>query len=119
GKRVQFLPVAAVIRSKLRADRGQLCFEFAYIRLQCLHTARQTAAFALPVLVGLTGHGGGGGCLRGRLRRGGRLGALRLVGPLPPVAVVADVRLQPVTVDDQQAVADAVQEVTVVADDDQ
>ena len=47
------------------------------------------------------------------------LGAPGFVDAAAPVAVVADVRLQAVAVDDQQAGADAVQEVTIVADDDE
>ena len=59
GERVQLLPVAAVIRGKFRADGGQLRFQLAYIRLQCLHTARQAPALAFAVLVGVTRCGGG------------------------------------------------------------
>jgi len=62
------------------ADGGQLPFQLAYIRLQCLHTARQTPALSLPVLVGVAG---GGGARRWLVRRLGRrlLGGRRL-GPL-------------------------------------
>src|SRR3954468_24556089 len=104
GQRVQLLPVAAVIRGKLGADGGELRLQLAYIRLQCLHAARQAAALALAVLVGLARRGRSRGRSGWRFGDGGRLDvlALALVSAAAPVAVFAEVGLEPVALYDEQ-----------------
>ena len=124
GQRVQLLPVAGVIADQIGADGRQLgspaCSHpppvspraapagAARVRAACRRRAsrwRPTAALA------------------GRLRRLGlrrrRDGRRLRAQPLPPVAVVADVRFDVRPLDDQEARADAIEEVAVMADGDQ